>query len=131
MLDLLKGAVDLETRGELDSAILLLGEGLDAQGWPQGSLEVPPLTHYLAFLCERVGKPELGIAYVRKCLASFPNDLGSLYTLAQLLILTGQRDAAGAAVEAFRIACESSDEVYRREWAELVGPIEKDLDTIR
>lgn len=50
---------------------------------------MPTLTGHLVLLCERVNNPELGINYLRKRLASFPVDLGMLYTLARLLQSTG------------------------------------------
>lgn len=90
-------------------------------------LETPLLTCRLACLCEMVGNPELGIVYLRKCLAVFPRDLGGLFTLARLLISTGQRDAARVAVEGFRKACETSDEELRDGYAELVPSFDIEL----
>lgn len=127
LLELLRRAINLDDQGDLDAAILLLGGGLESDGWSAESPEVPALTHHLVWLCERAGKAELGITYATKCLASFPRDLGSLYKLARLLASCGQRDEAQAVAEAFRLACESSDDPQRGSWAELVGPLEKDL----
>ena len=127
LLDLLRRAVDLENDGHVSSAIEILSHGLEAIGWSAERREVPTLTGHLVVLCERANDPELGIKYLRKCLASFPVDLGTLYTLARLLQSTGYRLEALEIADRFRLACASSTDPSRDAWADLIAPLDASL----
>jgi tetratricopeptide (TPR) repeat protein len=127
LLDLLRRAVDLENAGNISSAIEILNGGLEAIEWSAERREVPTLTGHLVILCERANNPELGIKYLRKCLANFPSDLGTLYTLARLLQSTGLRLEALEMADRFRRSCVSSTDPLKHACADLIAPLDASL----
>ena len=113
----LKQCADLQLQGNFEEAFTMLREGIDSLSANSDAL--PTLIRHFAVLCERSKRPMLGIEYVKKGLAAFPEDLSLLYHLAEFLIATGQTIESRAAVENFRIACKSSSNPLRDSIAEL------------
>jgi len=66
----------------------MLREGIDSLN--PSSEALPALIRHFAVLCDRSGRSAIGIEYVKKGLASFPEDLSLLYHLAEFLIAAGQ-----------------------------------------
>ena len=118
-------ALDLQIQGDLDGAISLLAEQVDALV-KSGTCneELPILTHDLVMLYERTGRTQVAIEYLRKCLALCPDDLCTLYGLARLLLSTGRRDEGRILAQRLHAACESSSHEFRHGWAELATCLE-------
>ena len=124
-------AIDLHSRGDLAEAIAILEEGITSLDSTEYGPELTAATNYLANLSEMAGQPSVAIDYVMKALAVSPHDLGLLYKLAWSLILTRQAAEAHAAVEKFRVACESSTDKLRSSWAELQDGLERRLAELK
>jgi tetratricopeptide (TPR) repeat protein len=118
-LELMSRALELDTRRDVDGAISLLATGLEAPDYSQYRPDIAILAKDLAIRCETTGRRQLAIEYVRKGLAICPDDLGLLYSLADLLIATEQFDEGRQAFEIFSMACDSSTDPLRNSWSEL------------
>jgi hypothetical protein len=113
--------------GDMHGAITLLVEGIDSLTDPKAEDALPFLVHHLPALCETTARYELGINYLDRCLPYFPNDLGTLYSRALLLMPAGRAPEARVALEQFQVECESSTDEHRKGWAEVGQSLRKQL----
>ena len=125
--ELMRRAFELECQGDLDAAISLLTRGIDSLDLSERHQELSVLTNTLSILCERTGRHELGIEYLRRCLGTYPDDLASWHHLAQLLMKIGRVQDARTAVDKLRRACNSSTHRFQREWQELLERLEQSV----
>lgn len=125
--DIIGKAVDLRLQGDAQGAVSLLGAAVKSLTHSDPTEALPLLVHDLAIACEEADQLEVGIGHVRRWLATYPDDLGLLYTHARLLILAGQKDEAYAATEKFRSTCASSRDELRDGWADLQEPLDRRL----
>jgi hypothetical protein len=82
------------------------------------------LAHDLAIRSAIHGCPEVGLRSLRKLIPHVPGDLGCLYALADLLLITSQWDEAERAIRMFSEECARSDDPFRNQWAELVETLQ-------
>src|SRR5688572_5157 len=89
--DLLAGAIGLLREDRLDEAEAAFDALLRA--WPGH----PDALHYLGVLRHAQGRTDEAVALVRQALGQQPNDAGAWNNLGNILLLSGQADAAADA----------------------------------
>ncbi|MEZ5403659.1 MAG: hypothetical protein R2729_28525 [Bryobacteraceae bacterium] len=125
--ELLRRVQDIDDSGDVGSAIQVLADGISSGVCSENVLWLSALTIHMSILCEQTGRLDLAIEFVKKALPEIPNDLGLLYTLANLLGLKGETEEARIVAERFRRACDVSTDEDAKRWSELIPSLDRML----
>ena len=125
-LKILRDALKFSGDGDLESAILILRNGIDlCEREPEHLAMLPRLTSNLGLFYRRAGQQDEAILAVRRSLLLCPGDRQLLHFLADLLLESGDTSAAALIAVELRAVCERNPATFTADWAEALSLLER------
>jgi hypothetical protein len=125
-LKILRDALKFSGDGDVESAILILQNGIDlCEREPEHLAMLPRLTSNMVLFYRRSGQLYQALSAVRRTLLLCPDDRQMLHLHADLLLESGDISAAALAAVELRAVCERNPATFTADWADALSLLEK------